>query len=509
MLRRILKPSFSDLLFLSLICWLFMMAKDGWSLLLLDGDTGWHIRVGEYILKTGSVPQKDLFSFSKPGEPWFAWEWGSDVIFALLFRTWGLKGIVIFGGVLVALFATLLVRLSLWRGANPLFTLAIGLIAVGASTVHYLARPHLFTLVFIPLAVWILERDETHRDRVLWLLVPLAAVWTNLHGGFLALIAIIGIAAVGSAIEAYWRPDPDGWDRARRLAIVGALCGLATFVNPYGYHLHMHISSYLQSDWIKEVVSEFKSPSFRQENIMQYEVLLLTGLLAAALRLSRKSVVASLWILFWAHQSLVSVRHITIYVSIAAPVIALELTMLWRKFTEGAHKASVRAILDSLANDTLPNFRWTSAWPVLAVVALFGLHVSELDARWPKDFPPERFPIKIISKHEAKIRPAKVLTEDQWADYLIYRFYPEHKVFFDGRSDFYGAKLGREYMGLTGGRHDWRQILDKHGFDVALVPVEWPLTTLLKQQPDWKVIEDDGKALLFERTRKREIASTR
>ena len=84
---RALTPSCSDCFFIALIVWLFVWDPSGWESLLGDGDTGWHIRTGQYILRTHSVPTHDLFSFSRPGAPWFAWEWLTDVIYALCFPT--------------------------------------------------------------------------------------------------------------------------------------------------------------------------------------------------------------------------------------------------------------------------------------------------------------------------------------------------------------------------------------------------------------------------------------
>jgi hypothetical protein len=119
---RVLIPSLSDCLFLAIVLWVFALGS-GWSVLLADGDTGWHIRTGEHILHTWSVPVNDLFSFSKAGEPWFAWEWGSDILFAALHRAWGLKGVVVFSGLVLALSATLLFRHMVWREANLLAAL--------------------------------------------------------------------------------------------------------------------------------------------------------------------------------------------------------------------------------------------------------------------------------------------------------------------------------------------------------------------------------------------------
>src|SRR4051794_22006762 len=73
---RLLVPSLSDLYFLAILVWLFVSGGgQGWSGLLADADVGWHIRTGDYILDHGSVPHQDLYSFSKTGAPWYAWEW--------------------------------------------------------------------------------------------------------------------------------------------------------------------------------------------------------------------------------------------------------------------------------------------------------------------------------------------------------------------------------------------------------------------------------------------------
>ncbi len=491
-LRRILAPSFSDCLFISLIAWLFMSGGDGWSRLLLDGDCGWHIRTGDFILDHGIVPRRDLFSFSRPADPWFAWEWGADVLYALLHRAWGLKGIVIFAGAQIALLSTILLRYMIWRGANTLIAIALALLVMGASSMHFLARPHLFTLTLVPLTVWILERDRQRGDRWVWLLIPLTAVWTNLHGGFLAGIACMGLYTIGITVETWWNRKP--WSTPLRPALLTALCSAATLANPYGYHLHSHIAGYLTSDWIREAVQEFQSPSFRSENLFQYELLLIAGLMAAALAIRRRSVVEPLLILFWAHQSLASVRHATVFAAVAAPVIAVEATRLWQTWVEGANRRSVRSILDAMARDMAANFGWSSVWPAAFLATLF---LWDDICRWPRDFPDLRFPTQIVSRHQDLLARGRVLATDQWADYLIYRSYPLQRVFFDGRSDFYGPSLGKQYIRVSGGGHDWRKILDEHRIDAALIPSDWALGSLLKQAADWRLIEDDGKTLLF------------
>src|SRR2546423_12119687 len=118
-----LVPSLTDFFFATLLLWLFI--GGGGKSLLADGDTGWHIRTGDYILQHHTVPQKDIFSFTRPNEPWFAWEWLCDVLFASLHQAWGLKGVVFLAGILLCLTATVLFCHMLWSGGNLFFSLVV------------------------------------------------------------------------------------------------------------------------------------------------------------------------------------------------------------------------------------------------------------------------------------------------------------------------------------------------------------------------------------------------
>src|SRR5450755_2583371 len=94
-LRRLILPSYSDLFFVFIILWSFMAGDLGWQRLLLDGDTGLHIRIGDFILANHTVPTHDLFSFSKPAQQWYAFEWGTETLFAFLHQRWALKGVAL------------------------------------------------------------------------------------------------------------------------------------------------------------------------------------------------------------------------------------------------------------------------------------------------------------------------------------------------------------------------------------------------------------------------------
>ena len=65
----------------------------------------------------------------------------------------------------------------------------------------------------------------------------------------------------------------------------------------------------------------------------------------------------------------------------------------------------------------------------------------------------------MVHANAERLERGRLLTTDQWGDYIIYCFYPRQKVFMDGRSDFYGRRpvwtISICSKGLTIGRRFW------------------------------------------------------
>lgn len=494
-------PSFSDCLFLAVLVWLLATGSGAWISLLRDGDSGWHIRTGDWIREHGAVPQVDLFSFVKGGEPWFAWEWLTDLVFSIVHELAGLKGLVLLSVFQLSLFGTVLFRHMIWRGTTPFVALPLTLLVFGASTIHFLARPHLVTMLLLVVCAWIIEADRRSPSNRVWLLVPITVLWVNMHGGFLALIACLGLLTAGTVVQTVVAngglPKPEGWAPVKRYALLTAVCGIASVVNPYGVKLHGHIAAYLQSDFIKNHVQEFQSPTFRSENALHFEIMLFAGLITVSYLLARRDFVGALWVMFWAHSALTSVRHVPLFMIIAAPYVGQALDGLWRRWVETAPRASTPGILASLGRDMLPNCCRSSALIPLAMLLVYLTPDSIL--RWPQDYPDLVFPVRMVAKHGDKISTGKTLMPDQWADYAIYRQYPKQRVYLDGRSDFFGKEIGQEYINMSTGHWDWEKLIEKNGFQYVMCPPTWSLSSLLKRDPRWTLLADDGQALLFER----------
>jgi hypothetical protein len=118
-------------------------------------------------------------------------------------------------------------------------------------------------------------------------------------------------------------------------------------------------------------------------------------------------------------------------------------------------------------------------------------------------FPDTVFPVRAVERNIRQLTPPaampRILTSDQWADYLIYRLYPRQRVFFDGRSDFFGPAIGSDYRQLLAGQSSWRELLDRYQFDLALLPRDWPLSASLDREPGWRLAYRDSVAVLYAR----------
>lgn len=502
-----LLPSLTDLAFLLPIWWI-AAAPGGVSSLLEDADSGWHMRTGEWILAHGRVPDQDLFSFTKAGERWFAWEWLWDVTVGWLHLHWGLAAVVLLSMALIATTCALVYRMARWKSGNPALAIGLTVVAISACSVHWWARPHLSTMLLTMAFLFLLERAGAgEMGRLKWLPV-LMVLWTNLHGGFVAGLVLVGAYAAGELAGAViLRAGPErtaAWGRCRRYALAGLACGAATLVNPYGWELHRHIATYLTTPYHYDTISEFQSMSFHGGAAKYVEVMIVLAVIAAAWELSRKRFVYPILVLGWLHFALYSVRNVPLLVLVSvAPAAAMLEAGLARLETAdvagwvGRAARSLRTFGTRLAEiDLLPRI---PVLPVAGVVLLGALLWAPPSERLTARYSPEYFPVRAAGFLQEAGLLHNLCSTDQWGDYLIYRLYPNVRVFTDGRSDFYGGKFGADFLRLMRGDWRWERLLDQYRIENVLLPADLGLASTLKESPRWRLVYDDGVANVFHR----------
>src|SRR5450759_2936710 len=102
------------------------------------------------------------------------------------------------------------------------------------------------------------------------------------------------------------------------------------------------------------------------------------------------------------------------------------------------------------------------------------------------EYDPKTFPAKALKLFQNPESAVRVFTSDTWGGYMIYRLYPQTKVFFDGRSDMYGEAFAKKYTTLINAQYGWEKTLASYGVDTVLLPVDAPLTGALKESQRWR-----------------------
>jgi hypothetical protein len=505
-------PSFSDLAFLLPILILFWCTTGvGW--LLTDSDTGWHITDGEWILAHGRVPTVDVFSFTKNGQPWIAWEWLSDVTMALAHHAGGLAGVVLLTLLVLGATSVCIYRNTAAESGHGVIALVLTGLAMATSTVHWLARPHLVTALMAAIFCWSLNRAEKNgTSRHLWVLPPLTVVWANLHAGFFVGIALLITYALGTSAEGVLRGvRKNAFRRARNYIWIAIACALASLLNPYGYHLHVHVVRYLGTSFYFEQISEFQSIDFHSFAAAYFETLLMSAIAAAAWHLSSGRVTQALLLLSWAHLALFSARNIPIFAAVASPGIALAIRE-WLQCVGSRSPASwlgkfsiniaeLQAGLQTIAHDYGKRHLHVVPCLAMALLALVLFHPGK--ARVLRaEFEQNRFPVDTAAflSQQTNNAEMRIYASWQWGGYLIYRLWPSLRVFNDGRTDFYGTSFVEEGLCVWNACPEWSSILSRYGVDGALLPPDCGLAAVLRESRDWKLVYQDRAALLFEKT---------
>ena len=462
-----------------------------------DSDAGWHIRLGERILASAGWPVADPFSFSRAGQPWFAWEWGADVIMGALHRWGGLGAVALFYAFLLSTCTWLWVRLNWAAGGSFLFTCLFAMPMLSTVNLHWLARPHVLSWVLLLACLLHVERRREWRITFAALAGAFltGSLWANIHGSFVLAIVGAALMAAGTLLRGVVWPVEYGFARARWFLAASAALLAGTFLNPYGFHLHQHIFAYLTNTALLERIGEFQSFNFQAAGSGAILLTLLLSALGGALAIGERRLDVALLTALLCVGALRSARMLPLLALLALPYANGMFTgALWRAEVRPRLRRWLTSALAYGANLRRFDARF-GGYAYLPLLALMGL----LWVRSPlgqAGFPAAQFPVEAV-KHLPASTP-RLLAPDLYGGYLIYHFAGQRPVFFDGRSDFYGLAFMRQYIDLVEVRPGWASQLDDWKFTHALLPNRYSLIPALEAR-GWKKIYKDRTATILEK----------
>jgi hypothetical protein len=468
-------PSLSDVAFAAILFFVFLFGAH--SLLNSDGDAARHLMVGRKILEDHAIPHSDFFSHTRAGAPFVAYEWLGEVAFAAADQAGGLVAVEWLAALLIALPFLFLGRWLVRDGVHA--GVAMALVAAGAlaSTVHWLARPHLFSILFALFWARALASFDESGDRRWLMPLPFAMVlWVNLHPGFLAGFILFAVYGVGSARRV---------ERLLPLAQAAGASLVATLINPVGPRLWPYVLGYVQRKPLLDQIQEFQSPNFHEPAPKIFILLALSALLAMALSVRRARATDVLLLVIWTWLGLYSVRNIALFTVVCLPVVGRALQG-WL----GDVPSPLTETERRMGRPLIP----------LAVAALALFLLPHLRPGMAKSaFESKVFPVETLPRLASLGVQGRLFNYYAWGGYLEYSGRLQYPVFVDGQTDHYGLELIDAYQHIWQLAPDWKELLEHFDISWALIPRDSSLSLMLAQTPPWRRVSQDATADVFVR----------
>jgi len=459
------------------------------EILLRDSDTLWQIRIGQWIVENGAMPYTDVHSFTRLGEPWMSSSWLSQVLYAVSYQSLGWAGPVILTS--LAIGATVTIFMYLFADyLDPTRAILLVTLAVLESGTHFLARPHMLAFPFMVAFLGGLMAAADRRSSPSWFLLPVLALWANLHGGF-----VLGLALIGPiGLEALWTCERK--DRVR-LTIQWTLFGIAAVVacccTPYGWNTLIGAAKILSLGKLLSMIWEWMPANFATWSFFEFTLLGLIGLgFYRGLSLSVPRIILLLGLLWMA---LSHARNIEIFAFIAPLVVA-------KPFAEQ---------LGTLRAAMTPAREGQSRAPVMMLaaiaVAVAGWASTQVFiSHHPFAFLPSQTPVAavdVLQKRQAQ----RIFSTSPFGGYLLSR---DIKAFIDGRAELYGEQFVLDYFDAVTAKdvNTLLAMLDKYQIDATLLGPNLPATKVLDHIAGWKRVYADDIAVIHIRDDQRKATSS-
>jgi hypothetical protein len=447
-----------------------------------SADMWWHLSTGRYILQNHSIPHTDPFSATAGGKPWIAHEWLADILFYGAYSALGSAGLLLLTAVVLTLaFCFAYARLG---GNQVARIIALGL-GVWAASPVFSVRPQIFTYAFAAIFLFVLTRYfENGSWKPLVVLPVLVVLWVDLHGGYILGPALILLFAVG-AVADWLGGNTDARTTGRRVLTLVAACAVCLAVvplNPNGLAMYSYPFETLSSGGMQAGIMEWRSPDFHLS--IFHPMALLLFLTVAVLALSPKRPKPSQIVLFvfFAFASLYSMRNLPFFVLVSFPLLA--------------EYASLPAWKLPAFSPVLQNVLKLA---VVVAIAVISAKVVSDHVATELEFEQSRFPARAASFLDAQKLPAPLLNSYDFGGYLIWRLYPQYRVYIDGRADLYGDAFLDKFIQLYDVNIDPRPALEQEGIRTVLVEPRSNLANFLRTQTNWKRVYEDPVAVVFSR----------
>ena len=465
-----------------------------------DSDTLWHLKAGQLVLEQGP-PHVDSFSFRTAGREWIDKDWLFQLSIYLVNRLFDFKGLSVLAGLMIAL-AWVLFLYGCWDERTGPLSACLFLFSLWAASDRLNLRPEIFSFAIMAAYFVILEKDRGKSTNLLFLLVPLQALWANIEGIWPIGLSIIGAYFAEAMVSRYvsrpWIERPEKPAPARLLALL-ALCTAACFANPYfanGFLFPLTLFREVSmAHYFKEAILELRPPFAEGDSAfvrVPFVIIAVLSCLSFILNFRKlRPAHVLLWTAFLFLASRAT-RNVGPFSLCACFFTAINSKSLF------AH-ANSRLRAGSLAT--------ASALALFYFISLPTNKFYQLDSStryfgpgFPANYELER-PVEMLKALGWK---GKIWCDEISAGYLIWRGAPDFKVYVDGRLELYGPELMQDAFERRSDFFSFEQEDLRWNFDAAVFvrarsmdQGSLTLVDKLYADPHWALIYLDPAAALY------------
>jgi hypothetical protein len=444
----------------------------------VDPDLWWRLRAGDWITAHHAVPWQDSFGRYTLGHEWLDYAWLTNWILSATYRIAGLSGVMAFTGILMlgCITSALVLVSSYIPQGWALVLIVFYRVALMPVTTP---RPWLFSILLLTLELIVLLRaSEGNKPKLLLWLLPILALWANLHIQFVYGLGLIFIFAIAASLPPSWRSGDGVKVSAARLWIILALGISATLANPYGFHIYTVVAQYAFDKAGLFGISEMQ-PFALTEAPDWIAISLLCAAVAAVARARNKSALSWLLLLAGCWFGFQKQRDAWFLVILSVTVCA-------------------RALRDISRPNPL---RWPAiAGAVLIVGALYcaQLRTGSVNAAFLKQETARLFPSRAADFIESSALPDPLFNPFGWGGYIIWRL-PGRLVSIDGRSNLYGNDGMSNFLSTVNGAPNWRDNPAFQKANTVLINRQSALASLLRLDSGYRLAYEDQLAVVFVR----------
>lgn len=431
---------------------------------LLDYDLGRHLLLGKIMLQNLSVIKTNLLSYTNSSFTYINSHWLSEIMFYLIVKFSGFKGLLIFSTTLLITSICLLFMFCARR-----YSLLACVLSASIFSYFFLARtdvrPEIFSYFFLSLFIVILYKFRAKPGNIIFLLIPIEILWVNLHINFLIGLIAIFLFLLDNLYSLHFHPDKS----SKMLFFVFCLAAISTLINPNGISGSIYPLTYLLN---------YGMPIEENQNLLtlntlfDYKPFLAVELILlfyfSLLLLNRKRTNIIDWLLFFVFGFgfLCANRNISLF-AYATFVSFTRLVFLLLKTIEHFLSKNISQYKEY----------WIKTLVVFMLCLILLAYIAKLISPTSLGLEVDDLGKNSIDFFVNNNLKGPIYNNFDFGQYLAFRLYPKERVFVDGRPEAYPKDFFQKtYLPMQQDSTIFEKYANKYNFNTLVIST-WDKTT--------------------------------